>query len=1271
MHTRPCVFLCAGCRHNVGCGSAGHFNVDLMVRGLLLDPKGVRKRTALSGSMATRVDRGFWWARELEGAVVAKSSRSDRRGGAPGKRVRAANPSANGTNAALPARTRLIVGIGASAGGIDAFKAFFSKMPADSGMSFVLVQHLDPKYESSLVAIIGGYTPMPVTLAKNGAEVRPNQVYVIPPGAILTIKGGALRLSPPATPVARRTSINAFLMSLAEDQGENAIGIILAGFGSDGALGIAAIKEHGGLTLSQAEFDHHAKSGMPQSAASGGFVDHVLAVEDMPAALEDYRHHRAIYDAAKGPDGIRPDLPSHLTTICAVLHSRLGRDFSQYKTGTLMRRIQRRMTVLQIDDVSAYIEQLRTLPHEAELLFREILISVTRFFRDPEAFETLGANIIPGLAADSRNNEPIRVWAAGCATGEEAYSIAILLREELTRSDCRRPVQVFATDIDDRAIEVARAGLYSGTIASDMSAERLERNFVKEDSNYRVAKAIRGMCLFSVHDIVRDPPFSRLDLICCRNLMIYFDSPLQQRVLATFHYALRPNGHLFLGLSESVTAQSRLFAALDKRHRIYARRDVPGRLPALPPYRPAELSPPSKPILLPAREDIDRLAARAISRYTPAFIVVDHRDDIQRFSGPTAKYIEPTTGVASLNVFHLLHPDLRTPVRTGLKQAAAAGAAVLPGAVRFWVDGQYETVNLIVEPLPAADRQSWFMVAFQEVELAPSPNEGTEAPRREEDDTPAVQALHKELLETREHIRSLSEEMEASHEELQSSNEEYLSVNEELQSANEELETSKEELQSLNEELQTVNAELQHRNDALGRANSDLVYMFDSTSIATLFLDNDLRIRRFTPRLLDIFSIREGDQGRPISDIVSHLTRDWLGRDVKQVLRTLTPVEREVALTEGSVSYLMHVRPYRDLNDVIGGVVISFVDISERKRHEQARSLLAAIVESSRDAIISHDLHGAITSWNAGAEEISGYSATEAIGQSVSVLLAGTLPDDWPQMLARIEDGEQGSHFDASMKSKDGRSIEVSVRISAVREGDGRIVGASMVARDISERKAAEEKASLLLGELDHRVKNILAIVSAIVSQSLKTSPTPEAFAAEVEGRVRAIAAAHSLLTGTGEGEVSLRSLLATELAPYDRGNGNLAIAGRDIALAPRAGLALAMAVHELASNAAKYGALSTASAHLEIAWKVTGSVNDRKLRLVWTETGGPPVKPPARRGFGTTLIERTLAHELDAEVNREFLAAGHRCTISLPLTADIGRVQADSETRSERDDRR
>ncbi len=1160
-----------------------------------------------------------------------------------------------------PDRTRLIVGIGASAGGIDALKTFFSRMAPDIGVAFVIVQHLDPDHDSSLAAIIAGYTALPVHLAEEGSVVCQNQVYVIPPNGILTIRDGVLHLSQPASPAERRVSVNTFLSSLAQDQGEDAVGIILSGFGSDGALGIAAIKEHGGLTLSQAEFDHHAKQGMPQSAASSGFVDHVLAVEDMPDALLNYRHHRAICDSHKGPDGIRQDLPGHLAAICAVLHGRLGRDFSDYKAGTLMRRIQRRMHVLQTDEVADYIQQLRTLPHEAELLFRELLISVTRFFRDREAFEALEATVIPDLLRDAGGTEPIRVWVAGCATGEEAYSIAILLKEAVHRTEGRRPVQVFATDVDDRAITVARAGLYLGSIASDMSRERLDRNFAREDGSYRVTKDIREMCLFSTHDLVKDPPFSRIDLVCCRNLLIYFEPQLQQRVITTFHYALRPGRHLFLGPSESIASQAQLFVPLDKRHRIYLRRDTVASFPALSLSRaPGDAAPARQPVR-PEADDTDRRAARAIARYAPAYLVVNRQNEIVRFSGQTARFLEPATGVASLNLLALLHTDLRPAVRAALKEASATGERVVHEALSIDAGERFETLNLIVEPLSAAKEGGLFLVAFQEAGLpAPVPR-GAPPPGPQETGAAAVQALNRDLLGTRERLRSVSEELESANEELQSSNEEYLSVNEELQSANEELETSKEELQSLNEELQTINAELNNRNDSLVRSNSDLANLFDSTSIATLFLDRDMRIRRFTPRLLEIFNVREGDEGRPISDIVTHLTQDGLGQDVQQVLLTLVPREREVAVAAGATSYLMQVRPYQDLNNVIDGAVVTFVDISERKKHEQARSKLAAIVESSQDAIIGHDLGGLVTSWNGGAERLLGTPAGAAVGRPMPALLRDALPFDWPRLLAMLDASEHPPSFECAGTAGNGRQVELSVTISPVRQADGRVAGVSVVARDIGARRAAEQKATLLLGELDHRVKNILAIVSAVISQTLKTTASPEAFAAEVGGRVQAIAKAHSLLTQSGQGEVSLRAILQTELAPYDQAGGRLAVTGPDVMLTPKAGLALAMAVHELASNAAKYGGLSTAAGRLAVACDIAPGAGASLLTLTWAETGGPAVSKPIRRGFGTTLIERALAHELDAEVDRQFLPEGLLCVISVALTGEIGRVQPES----------
>ena len=776
--------------------------------------------------------------------------------------------------------SRLIVGIGASAGGLAAYRAFFSAMPANTGMAFVLVQHLDPEYDSALAEILGECTAMPVCKAVDGTVAAPNTVSVIPPNAIIKIEAGILRVAKAESPAARRSSIDTFLLSLAEDQAENAVGVILSGFGSDGTAGIAAIKEAGGLTLSEAEFDHHAKAGMPQSAAAGGFVDTVLKAEDMPAALIDYQRVKAKLSVPSGPDAAEADLASRLNTICAVLHSRLGRDFGQYKTSTLMRRISRRMQVLRVDDPDRYIEQLRASPDEPELLFREILIGVTRFFRDPAIFETVAKTVIAKLISSGETDAPVRIWVPGCATGEEAYSLAILLREACLRVESPRRVTIFATDIDDRAVNFARAGLYGDAIEADVDAECLERHFVKEGGRYRVAKHIREMCVFSTHDLVKDPPFSKLDLISCRNLLIYFEAALQQRVIATFHFGLRTDGMLLLGPSETIAPGTRQFKVIDKRNRIYQRLEGSSAPRALPAARA------KKSAALPAVDaagSVDDQAARLMAQYTPAFVIVDGQHDVQRFSGQVAKFLEPVSGNASFNLFRLLHADLRTPARSLLRQAAESHRR-FEEQVGFKVGMRLETINLIAEPLTEPAGAGSVLLAFQEV-----PQSLSQPAQSDSGDSLVSQA---EFLAARDKLQTVTEELETANEELQSSNEEFQSVNEELHSTVEELETSKEELQSINEELQTVNAELNNRAESLVRSNSDLANLFDSTSVATLFLDNALKIRRFTPAVADIFNVREGDEGRPITDFSSLLAGDPLSRDAAIVLRDLGSVER-------------------------------------------------------------------------------------------------------------------------------------------------------------------------------------------------------------------------------------------------------------------------------------------------------------------------------------------------------------------------------------------
>ena len=1151
----------------------------------------------------------------------------------------------------------LIVGLGASAGGLQAFKSFFTAMPADSGMAFVLIQHLDPEYSSALAEILSEFTSMPVSQASDGTVAAPNTVTVIPPNAILKIEHGVLRMAHPETPTARRSSVDTFLTSLADDQGDNAVAIILSGYGSDGTIGVAAIKERGGFTMSEAEFDHHAKSGMPKSAASAGFVDQVLKIPEMPAALLEHAKFRRTFEEPLESKGSKSDLADPLNTICAVLNSRLGRDFTEYKSSTLIRRVRRRMQVHRVQEMREYIECLRTRPEEPELLFQEFLIGVTRFFRDAALFETLRTTIVRSIIGDqARDGTPIRIWVCGCATGEEAYSLAILFREELLRAESRRAVTIFATDIDDRAIAHARAGLYSDAIEADISTERLAQFFAREGSRYRVVKQVREMCVFSTHDLVKDPPFSKLDLVSCRNLLIYFAPRLQRRVLTTFHYSLKPAGTLWLGPSEAIVNSARLFKVIDKKGRLFRRLNVANDL--VLPDRPR--TPAVATVHQAETQALDQEISRLMTPHTPAHMVVDARLDIHKFSGPVARFLEPASGNAKLNVMRLLHGALRSPAATLVRRAIDTQSSAQE-SVSVVIAGKPATVNLIVEPIATTIvGEQCVLLVFHEPKgdsthvMAPSfvPGDGDDHTQRE-------------LIAAREKLQTITEELATANEELQSSNEEFQSVNEELHSTVEELETSKEELQSINEELHTVNAELSSRAESLVRTNSDLNNLFENTSIATIFMDVECRIRRFTPMVTEIFNIREGDEGRPLADFASRLVGPSIVHDAESVLRTLASVERELHSADGKRTFLIRIKPYRTTSNVIDGTVITLVDISERQRLERDRAHLAAIVQSSEDAIISHDLVGNITSWNHGAQLIYGYVENEVLGKPMSLLLADHQIDDWTKFLARLRAGESIANLDVRRTTKDNRRIDVSLKISPIRDDDGAIVGASAVARDISERKAAEERASLLMAELDHRVKNILAVAGSVVTQTLKSDAPLETLRREIEGRIIAMARAQSVLTGQGGVESSVNDLIEAELTPF-KANRNVVVstdATGDVLLSSQASLSLGLALHELATNAAKYGALSAESGLLEVSWSLTKGERGPQLTLIWSESGGPAVEPPSRRGFGSKLIELSLERGLGANVLREFRTSGLHCVIEVPLHSDVGRWQPNAAT--------
>jgi len=851
-----------------------------------------------------------------------------------------------------------IVGIGASAGGLEALEGLFRSMPPDTGLSFAIVTHLARGHVSSLVEILSRYTPMSVKTALDGAALNPNELHVCPPDHIMTMVDGKLRLQIRADE-AQRKPIDVFLSSLAEEHGEASIGILLSGGGSDGTLGIKAIKERGGLTLAQGgDGAGPLQPGMPDTAIAAGVVDLVLPVEDMAVRLADYARNFGSIEALiedehrKQDDGTKNE---GYQTIYGILHKQVGHDFSGYKEKSFQRRVRHRMQVLQVASLKQYVARLRAEPEEVTLLFRDLLIGVTNFFRDPGAFEALEKTVIPALFEGKGRSDTVRIWVPGCATGEEVYSLAILLREQLDTLRTSPKVQVFATDIDENALVVARTGRYPEPLLENVSKHRLKRFFSGDDVSYSVNKDVRDLCIFSAHSVIKDPPFSRIDLISCRNLLIYFGTDFQARVFPVFHFALRPSGYLFLGTAENVSQFTDLFAPVDKKQRIFQRRDhvvSPVHFPAF--------SPAGRQIATgtDARREHGGMATnlrlavegRVLERYSPAHVVVNREGDVLHYSPHTGKYLEAAAGVPNRQLISMARRGLRLDLRNALREAIQTRRGTRRERISVEIDDRVQLVNLTVEPLGDHDRDPLFLVLFQESGATIAT---TDLPPRPEINEGANQQVEQELRDTRERLQATIEEYESAVEELKSSNEELQSMNEELQSTNEELETSKEELQSVNEELQTVNSELNAKVDEVDRANSDLRNVFESTQIATIFLDHHLVIRSFTPAVAGIFNLISSDRGRPLTDIVSHLadTGD-LKRDIQSVLENGHPIDRRVHRKDGAAHFLMRILPYRGRNNLIDGVLITFVNVTNIVQAEaQQRTLVEELNHRVRNML--------------------------------------------------------------------------------------------------------------------------------------------------------------------------------------------------------------------------------------------------------------------------------------------------------------------------------
>lgn len=850
----------------------------------------------------------------------------------------------------------LVVGIGTSAGGVEALQGFFEPMPPDPGMAFIVVTHLGEGRTSALPQILPRFTSLPVVPIRDGAAIEPDRVYVLASDAVPMLRRKRLRLVRQLANGRERNVIDVFFSSLAGDRGENAVGIILSGVGHDGTLGAIAIREGGGITIAQTA-DHGAPQypQMPMHAIAAGAIDLKLPVVQMAGKLVEYARGLGRLDSDGQGRAERTRVADGRRAICEILHEQTGHDFTGYKERTFLRRVERRMQVLDMDDIDAYAKRLREDRQETVNLFHDLLIGVTAFFRDHQAFEALADQVIPALFEGRGARDTVRAWVPGCSTGEEAYSLAILLLEHVAMLSARPKVVVFATDIDDPAISVARLARYPAAMLQDVSPERLDRYFSGDGISYTLSKEVRDLCIFSSHSIIRDPPFSRIDLISCRNLLIYLDRELQDQLVPVFHYALRPGGFLFLGSSETLTTHADLFAPIDKKHRIFRRRDHVGLHPTLPLTMPTGRLTAIEPrrtvpsnVGVPLRHIVE---SRVIEHFAPAHVVVTRDGEIVHFSTRTGKYLENAPGTPTPNVVAMARRGLRLDLRTALTEAVETRRRVIRQRLHAEIDDRVQFLDLTVDPLPDHASEPLFLIVFADIGGPMAPDR--RLPALIEDQSVANDQLERELREARERMQSLVEEYETALEELKSANEELVSINEELQSTNEELETSREESQSINEELQTVNNELQRKVEKLNEANDNLRNLFEVTEIATVILDRNLLIRSFTPAIRDIFNLKDIDRGRPLTDIVSGLIDLDLRREVEPVLATGQSRSRSIASREGGANYLMRILPYRTAHRPIDGVLITFTDITriaEAEAHqEELQQRIDALLQNVMD----------------------------------------------------------------------------------------------------------------------------------------------------------------------------------------------------------------------------------------------------------------------------------------------------------------------------------
>lgn len=1282
-----------------------------------------------------------------------------------------ANPGKEGQEKSVP-----ICAIGASAGGVAALQRLFGELPTDLGLAYVVILHLAPDHPSALGEVLRNCTEMPVTQVSDEHELRPDCIYVIPPDRELVIEGDRIAAKPFAEPHGQRAPIDIFFRSAAKCRGDG-IAIVLSGAGSDGAIGVRAVKESGGVVMAQDPADA-AFPSMPNSAIETGVVDFVAPISRL---VEHVSQVATSKEAVRSLD--MDQAANDLRRIVAFLRARTGHDFSGYKRATIMRRVTRRMQIKHCETFEDYAAYLKAEPEEANELLSDLLITVTHFFRDPAAFDALQKRAIRPLFddLDLDNEDNIRAWVVGCATGEEAYTLAILLHEEALRRKIHPQVQIFASDLDQQALATAREGRYLKSIATDVSPERLSRFFVDEGSHYRVRKEIRDSVLFASHSVIKDPPFMRLDLVSCRNLMIYLERGLQQQLLSIFHYGLKPGGYLLLGLAESADVAGDLFAPIDHEARLYfGRPRSSDALPVLPqfavPASPKGIEPAGPRNGAWQGESPEKHLA-ALEQYAPPSTLVDEMQNVVHLSPNAGRFLLHSGGTLSSKLPDLVRPELRLELKLALTMALEKGESTLTHQAIVAFDGDRRRVAMQVVPVSISENKGrraivFFLDGGRVGEDEPA--EETQSPQPEE-----VRRLKRQLRSAQEALVLSRSNHETTIQDLRATNEELQSINEEYRSTAEELETSKEELQSINEELHTVNAELKSKLESISKAHSDLKNLNASAEIGTLFLDPDLKIRMFTPPIAGLFNISEQDIGRSLPDFSNRLDYDDFEADVRHVLGKLENIEREVSSDAGR-HYVMRVRPYRTMDDHIDGTVVTFIDITERLEAEEAlarserqfRMLVRAsshvlfrmgpdweemrelsggnflsdtdqptgnwmkeyVAEEDRElvrtgireavenrsvcelehrvrradgtlgwthmrAIPLFDDGGEILEWFGSGTDVTARKQAEEIlrnsEERLRVLIEGVpqlvwrageggnftwTSSQWQRVTGLSDEESRGRGWLAAVHPDDRETVataweeatpdgllEVECRVGSpgeedyrwfqwralpVRDEEGRIVEWLGTATDVDDLRRLQDRQQVMVAELQHRTRNLLGVVRSISEQTLRESDTLDAFQGAFNRRLSALSRVQGLLSRSDNDPIMLGTLLQAELEALGATEmlERIVIEGPDVRLRRGTVQTFALALHELATNARKHGALSTDQGLLKVSWREYEGEGGRRLNLSWQETGLPPGSGEKTvGGYGRELIERALPYVLDARTQFDLGDDELLCTIDMP----------------------